>query len=92
MNDRNAYNEAFGYSTADAGKKALLDSFWNSKQPVADETTLFGSILQNAPIDSKLKTTPEYQKALSRANNVRKFSSYSISQLATAIKEGILVQ
>lgn len=26
LKDRNAYNQAFGYETADAGKKALLDS------------------------------------------------------------------
>ena len=44
LQDRQAFDKAFGYATADEGKKALLDSFFESKKPAADENSLFGML------------------------------------------------
>ena len=45
LKDRNAYNQAFGYDTADQGKKALLDSTFNGQvKPNADQ--IFTSLKQ----------------------------------------------
>lgn len=41
LGDRAKFDQAFGYSTADAGKKALLDSFFESKQAKPDSDSIF---------------------------------------------------
>ena len=43
LKDRNAYNQAFGYETADTGKKALLDATFNGQmKPSQDD--IFNSL------------------------------------------------
>lgn len=43
--DRSSFDAAYGYTTADAGKKAILDSFFKSRQEPQDENTLFAQIV-----------------------------------------------
>ena len=92
LTDRNAFNNAFGYATADDGKKALLDSFFQSKQAeITNPDTLYKTILSGAVIPESLKNTPNYKTALQRANNYKKFTSYSPTQLETSLLNGDLL-
>lgn len=52
LTDRTRFNDAFGYSTADGGKKALLDSFFAGKQPNAD--SIFQGIIAGQSISNTL--------------------------------------
>ena len=92
LTDRNAFNNAFGYSTADDGKKALLDSFFQSKQAeITNPDILYKTILSGAVIPESLKNTPNYKTALQRANNYKKFTSYSPTQLEASLLNGDLL-
>ena len=37
LQDRNAYNQAFGYDGKDAGEKAMVDSYWRSTRPKSED-------------------------------------------------------
>lgn len=92
LTDRNAFNQTFWYSTADDGKKALLDSFFQSKQAeITNPDTLYKTILSGAVIPESLKNTPNYKTALQRANNYKKFTSYSPTQLEASLLNGDLL-
>lgn len=89
--DRATFNAAYGYDTADAGKKALLDSFFNSQQVVPDENTLFAQIVsgQTQWIDTK---STAYTSAKKRADNYQRFSNYNPNQFSSALRNGDILE
>ena len=76
-----------GYETADAGKKALIDAFWNSKQP-KDEGQFLNMLRTGAMITNEMKKSPQYTSALKRYNNLIKYSGYTVPNLVSALNSG----
>jgi len=89
--DRASFDAAYWYSTADAGKKAILDSFFMSRQAPQDENTLFAQIVggQTQWMDSK---STAYTAAKKRADNYSRFSNYSADQFSSAFKNGDILE
>lgn len=88
LTDRAKYDQAFGYATADAGKKALLDSFFDSKRPKADETSIYAMLRHGQTVPKELESTPAFRTAKLRADAFSKFSGYDAGKFASAIKNG----
>lgn len=88
LTNRNSFNASFGYATADAGKKALLDSAWLSKQPTADNVfnNLMSGVPAGAPVNSQA-----YKDAKLRYSTVQKFTGMNSTQLWQAMKTGMLL-
>lgn len=88
LKDRNAYNQAFGYETADAGKKALLDSTFSGQvKPSQDD--IFNSMRQGVSVWDPKST--EFRQAQARINTFKKFSVYDTASLATSLQSGDLL-
>ena len=93
LKDRNAYNQAFGYETADQWKKALLDSAFQSGQPqVPNADMMFSSILMKAPVPDDQKTTTQYKIAQNRYLKANSYASMTPSQLSSDITSGKLIE
>ena len=89
MTDRTKYDKAFGYATADEGKKALLDSFFaNGKKAMDNVNTmrqwsnasvddLSASLLDGSispSVKNILMSDPVMQAKLSKAEALNKIS------------------
>jgi len=93
LKDRNAYNKAFGYETADQWKKALLDSAFQSGQPqTPNADMMFSSILAKAPVPDDQKTTTQYKIAQNRYLKANSYASMTPSQLSSDITSGKLIE
>jgi len=93
LKDRNAYNKAFGYETADQWKKALLDSAFQSGQPqTPNADIMFSSILMKAPVPDDQKTTTQYKIAQNRYLKANSYASMTPSQLSSDITSGKLIE
>jgi hypothetical protein len=88
LKDRTAYNQAFGYDTADQGKKAMLDSsFQGANAPVLMNqkdivTALLGG--QSVPVQK----TQAYNNALVIADQFKKYNGMTDVQLLDNLKQG----
>lgn len=69
LTDRAKFDQAFGYATADAGKKALLDSFFDSSVK-RSSNDYFALLASNSPFDPKLRTDPQFQSAKARFDSI----------------------
>lgn len=88
LKDRNAYNQAFGYETADAGKKALLDSTFSGQvKPSQDD--IFNSMRAGVSVWDPKST--EFRQAQARINTFKKYSVYDTASLATSLQSGDLL-
>ncbi len=88
LKDRNAYNQAFGYETADAGKKALLDSTFSGQvKPSQDD--IFNSMRSGVSVWDPKST--EFRQAQARINTFNKYSVYDTASLATSLQSGDLL-
>lgn len=82
--DRAKFDAAFGYSTADAGKKALLDSFYDSKRPKTQDE-MYAMLSSGAQIMGEASKTPEFASAKKRFDAVQAYKSFSIPQFSSAL-------
>lgn len=88
--DRAKFDAAFGYSTADVGKKALLDSFFDSKR-VKSQDDFLGILNSGRTVSEDLKGSPEYKMAKSRFDAVQNYKSFTVPQFSSAIANGSLI-
>ena len=82
--DRAKFDAAFGYQTADAGKKALLDSFYDSKRPKTQDE-MYAMLSSGAQIMGEASKTPEFASAKKRFDAVQAYKSFSIPQFSSAL-------
>ena len=88
LKDRNAFNQAFGYETADAGKKALLDSTFSGQvKPSQDD--IFNSMRAGVNVWDPKST--EFRQAQARIATFKKYSVYDTASLATSLQSGDLL-
>lgn len=93
LKDRNAYNQAFGYETADQWKKAILDSAFQSGQPqVPNADMMFSSIVMKAPVADDQKTTTQYKIAQNRYLKANSYASMTPAQVSSDITSGKLIE
>lgn len=93
LKDRNAYNQAFGYETADQWKKAILDSAFQSGQPqVPNADMMFSSIVMKAPVPDDQKTTTQYKIAQNRYLKANSYASMTPAQVSSDITSGKLIE
>lgn len=88
--DRAKFDAAFGYQTADVGKKALLDSFFDSKR-VKSQDDFLGILNYGRTVSEDLKGSPEYKMAKSRFDAVQNYKSFTVPQFSSAIASGSLI-
>lgn len=89
LKDRTAYNQAFWYDIADQWKKAMLDASFNGWNTPIDSGTIFNTLKAGGSVPAT--NTPEYRQAQARFNTFKKFSTYDIASLSTAINSGDLL-
>ena len=88
LKDRNAYNQAFGYDTADQGKKAMLDaSFTGANTPVLmNQKDIVSALVSGVSIPEQ--NTQAYRNATVVANQFKKFNGMTDVQLLDNLKQG----
>lgn len=92
LKDRNAYNQAFGYDTADQGKKAMLDASFNTGNQVPTASAMYNNIVAKADIPDDLKTSLSYKIANNRYMKANMYSTMTPSQLSSEMTNSKLVQ
>lgn len=87
LKDRNAYNQAFGYETADAGKRAMLDaSFTGANTPVLmNQKDIVSALVSGVSVPEQ--NTQAYRNATVVANQFKKFNSMTDVQLLDNLKQ-----
>lgn len=93
LKDRNAFNQSFGYETADQGKKAILDSAFQSGQPrtvTSDE--MFSTFLTKTPVADDQKSSLPYRIAQNRYAKASSYSTMTPSQVSSAMNNGKLIE
>jgi hypothetical protein len=90
--NQEAYKKAYGYDTADQGKKAILDSFFAGKQTPTDSNSLYSQLSSGVAIsDPRIIGTQEYKTAKTRFDTLNKYKSYTQEQIGTALNTGDLL-
>jgi hypothetical protein len=74
LKDRNAYNQALGYETADIGKKAMLDASFNSGNQVPTASAMYNAIVGKMDIPDEQKSSLSYKIANNRYAKANTFS------------------
>lgn len=93
LKDRNAYNQAFGYETADAWKKAMLDASFNGSQPAQPTAnSMYNAIATKADIPDDQKTSLPFKIAQNRYTKASSFSTMTASQLANEMDNSRFIQ
>lgn len=92
LKDRNAYNQAFGYDTADQGKRAMLDASFSTGNQVPTASAMYNAIVGKADIPEEQKITLSYKIAQNRYAKVSMFSGMTASQVANEMKNVKLVE
>ena len=92
LKDRNAYNQAFGYDTADQGKKAMLDASFNTGNQVPTASAMYNNIIAKADIPEEMKQTPSYRTANNRYMKANMYSTMTPSQLSSEMTNSKLIQ
>jgi hypothetical protein len=90
--NQESYRQAYGYDTADQGKKAILDSFFAGKQTPTDTNSILATLLSGGQITNpQITNTAEYKSAVGRIDKVNTIKGYDQSQISTLLAEGKLV-
>ena len=86
LKDRNAFNKAFWYDTADQGKKALLDSaFMGGNQPM-DQKSVLNAFISGVSVPEQ--NTQAYRNAKVQFDTFKKFNAMTPTQLLDNLKQG----
>ena len=88
LNDRNAFNKAFGYDGKDVSEKALVDAFWKSKR--LDANSIYGSLATGTTIPNESKNTPAFTDALIRHQDTTRFENLNPYQLSKVINSELI--
>lgn len=88
LNDRNAFNKAFGYDGKDVSEKALVDAFWKSKR--LDANSIYGAISTGATVPNESKNTPAFTDALIRHQDTTRFENLNPYQLSKVINTELI--
>lgn len=93
LKDRNAYNQAFGYETADQGKKAILDSQFTSSQPVQPTaSSMYNAIANKMEIPLDQQSSGAYRVANNRFQRANTYASMTPSQVSQAMNDTKLIE
>jgi len=91
--DRGAFDKAFGYATADEGKKALLDTFFASKQTAVDGNAIYSNLLQGIAVtDPEVLKSPQYARAKVRYDRVQNVKNFTPEQFAVSLSNGSILE
>ena len=88
LQDRTAYNQAFGYDQKDAGEKAMVDSYWRSTRPKSEE--IYQALANNQSVPERAIGTEEAQDAIERKSTLSKYESLNPYQLSKMIGTELL--
>ena len=88
LNDRNAFNKAFGYDGKDVSEKALVDAFWKSKR--LDANSIYNSLATGTTIPNESKNTPAFTDALIRHQDTTRFENLNPYQLSKVINTELI--
>ena len=88
LNDRNAFNKAFGYDGKDVSEKALVDAFWKSKR--LDANSIYSSLATGTTIPNESKNTPAFTDALIRHQDTTRFENLNPYQLSKVINTELI--
>ena len=93
LKDRNAYNQAYWYETADQGKKAILDASFSSgqAQPIT-ASSLYNLIASKQEIPLEQKNTWAYRVANNRYQRVNQYINMTASEIDQAFSSGKLIE
>jgi hypothetical protein len=78
---------ASGYAQATPEKKAIIDGFLNPAKQ--DSGTIFNTLKMGGSVPAS--NTPEYRQAQARYNTFRKYTTYDVASLSTAMQGGDLL-
>lgn len=93
LKDRNAYNQAFGYETADPGKKAILDASFNGGQPApVTASSLYSLIANKQEIPLEQKNSGAYRVANNRYQRVNQYVNMTPTEVNQAFTSGKLIE
>lgn len=88
LNDRKAFDQAFGYDNKDVSEKALVDAFWKSKR--LDANGIYNSLATGATIPKESKNTPAFTDALIRHQDTTRFENLNPYQLSKVINSELI--
>lgn len=88
LNDRKAFDQAFGYDNKDVSEKALVDAFWKSKR--LDANSIYNSLATGATIPNESKNTPAFTDALIRHQDTTRFENLNPYQLSKVINTELI--
>jgi len=88
LNDRKAFDQAFGYDGKDVSEKALVDAFWKSKR--LDANSIYNSLATGATIPKESKNTPAFTDALIRHQDTTRFENLNPYQLSKVINTELI--
>lgn len=88
LNDRKAFDQAFGYDNKDVSEKALVDAFWKSKR--LDTNSIYNSLATGAIIPKESKNTPAFTDALIRHQDTTRFENLNPYQLSKVINTELI--
>ena len=90
--DLETYRTAYGYDSADASKRKVLDGYWQATQPQTADA-FYQILKQGQPIEyTKIFQNPEYKTALDRFNQFNQYKNYDASQFSEAVRTGKLIK
>lgn len=93
LKDRTAYNQAFGYATADQGKKAMLDASFSGNQPVQPTASaMYSAIANKLDIPDEQKTSLSFKIAQNRYTKASSYSTMTASQLSSEMTSSRFIQ
>lgn len=88
LNDRKAFDQAFGYDNKDVSEKALVDAFWKSKR--LDANSIYNSLATGTTIPNESKNTPAFTDALIRHQDTTRFENLNPYQLSKVINSELI--
>lgn len=89
--DLNSLRDMSWYGTADTGKKALIDSFYQSKQPKTPEDAFNAISVNGWQLPPGSQNTPQWQEALGRFQAIQPYLKATPDSLYAAMVSGKLV-
>ena len=93
LKDRVAYNQAFGYDTADQGKKAILDSQFTASQPAQPTaSSMYNAIANKMEIPLEQQSSGAYRVANNRFQRANTYASMTPSQVSQAMNDTKLIE
>lgn len=86
LKDRNAFNQAFGYDTADQWKKALLDSAFQGGNAPLNQKDVLNAFISGVNVPEQ--NTQAYRNAKVQYDTFKKFNAMTPTQLLDNLKQG----